>query len=252
VSLTGDAGANELSGGDEADTLTGGAGSDVLFGHGGDDTLDARDGETDRVECGSGTDSALVDPFDQVGDSCEQVQVTQLSAPPRGDQPPRIAFKPGDPLEVTAGDDHGIASVRFSAGEKTLCTDTTAPFTCAFRPGVEDVGRKTIVAVATDTAGQTATAVRTLIVPRFAPRAVSLSVKRHGRRRFVATGKVTLPAGVPCAGEVAVKAGTTTRSGKLSRACTFRIVLPAGGRFVATYRGTAAIEPKRSPARSAR
>ena len=222
----------------------------MLVGRGGDDTLDARDGETDRVECGSGADTALVDPFDHVSESCEQVQVTQLGSA-LDDLPPRVEFKPGSALEVTASDDRGVASVRFSAGEQTLCTDTTAPYTCDFRPGVGDVGRKTIVAVAVDGAGQTATAIRTLVVPRLKPRSVSLTVKRQGRR-FVATGKVTLPRGIPCDGEVAVKAGKTTRTGKLSRTCTFRIALPSGGRFVATYRGTAAIEPKRSPARSAR
>jgi hypothetical protein len=83
------------------------------------------------------------------------------------------------------------------------------------------------------------------------PRSVSLTVKRQGKR-FVASGKVAMPAGIACAGAVAVKAGKTTRTGKLSRTCTFRVVLPSGGKFVATYGGTTAIAPKRSSARSAR
>jgi Ca2+-binding RTX toxin-like protein len=260
ITLTGDADANELTSDDGNDTLTGGAGSDVLIGRGGDDTLDARDGELDRVECGAGTDTALVDQLDQVSDSCEhvQVQVTPSPEPPPppavqalDDQPPRVAFNPGTALAVTASDDRGVASVRFMAGETTLCTDTTAPYTCDFRPGVKDVGRRTIVAVAVDAAGQTATAIRTLVVSRFVPRSVSLTVKRQGKR-FVASGKVALPAGIACTGTVTVKAGKTTRTGKLSRTCTFRVVLPSGGRFVATYGGTTAIEPKRSAARSAR
>ena len=49
-----------------------------------------------------------------------------------------------------------------------------------------------------------------------------------------------------------MKAGKTTRTGKLSRTCTFRITMPSGGRFVATYWGRRAIEPKRSAARTAR
>jgi hypothetical protein len=250
VSLTGDAGANELSAGDGDDTVTGGPGSDMLFGRDGDDTLDARDGETDRVECGNGTDTALVDPFDQVSESCERVQVAQVAGV-RDDQPPRLAFKSGSALEVTADDDGGIVSVRFSAGETTLCTDTTAPYTCDFRPGVNDVGRKTIVAVAVDAAGQTATAVRTIVVPRFKPKSVALTVTRQSRR-VVATGRVRLPEGIPCSGEVAIQAGKTTRKGKLTRICTFRIALPpTGRRFVATYLGTTAIEPKRSVARTA-
>lgn len=250
VTLVGNAGPNVLSTGDANDRLTGGNGSDVLFGRGGDDVLDARDGEVDRVECGTGADTAYVDQLDLVSDTCETVQVTARTAATVEDLPPTLSFT-GSGLEVTAGDDRGVVSVRFLVGDRELCTDTTAPFACTFKPGIGDVGRKTIVAITTDTAGQTATAVRTITVPRFTPRSVSLAVKRQGRR-FVATGKVALPAGVPCSGEVAVKAGANTRTGKLSRTCTYRIVLPTGGRFVATYRGTAAIEAKRSPVRTAR
>jgi Ca2+-binding RTX toxin-like protein len=251
VTVTGSAGANDLTGGAGDDSIIGGAGSDALFGNDGQDTLDARDGETDRVECGPGRDTALVDPFDHVGDSCEVVQVAQIGRVVHDDAAPRVAFEPGDELEVAASDDRGVVSVRFQAGDRTLCTDTTAPFSCSFQPRVEDVGRMTIVAVATDTAGQTATALRTAKVPKFEPRSVSLSVKRRGRG-VVATGKVTLPAGVPCSGEVAIKRGRATKTAKLSRACTYRIVMPSGGTFYAAYRGTKAIEPKRSAWRGAR
>jgi hypothetical protein len=252
ITLTGSGGPNELVASEGNDTLTGGAGSDVLFGKGGNDTLHARDGETDRVECGSGTDTALVDAVDHVSDTCEQVQVAVAAAPvPSEDTAPRVGFKAGSALEVEVGDDRGVASVRFLSGDKLLCTVTAAPYVCAPVFGVADVGRATIVAVVTDSAGQTATAVRTMTVPRIKPRSVSLTVKRQGRR-FLATGKVALPADVPCSGEVAVTTGKTTRTGKLSRSCTFRVVLPKSGRFVATYRGTAAIEAKRSATRTAR
>jgi Ca2+-binding RTX toxin-like protein len=249
ASLTGNAGANTLTGGSGDDRLVGGPGADVLRGRDGNDTLDARDGEADVVECGNGVDIALVDQFDQVGESCEQTQLAELPSA-LDDLPPAIAFLPGNGLAVTATDDRGIASVRFSAGETTLCTDTTAPYTCPFTPGVADVGRKTIVAVAVDTGGQTATAVRSFVVPRFKPIAVSLSVKRDGKR-YVAGGKVRLP-GLACAGDVTVSVGKTRRKAKLSRTCLYRVVLASGGRFVTTYSGTAAIEPKRSAARTVR
>lgn len=251
VTLTGNAGPNELTAGDGDDTLTGGGGSDVLFGRGGNDTLRARDGEPDRVECGRGADTAIVDPLDHVGDSCEDVQVAAVVPASVEDLAPRISFAPGTALAVDVSDDRGVANVRFLSGDTVLCTVTAAPYTCAPAFGVADVGRGTIVAVVTDTAGQTATAVRTITVPRFKPRSVSLTIRRQGKR-FVATGKVALPAGVACSGTVAVKVGKTTRTGTLRASCAFRVVLPSGGRFVATYRGTPAIEPKRSPVRTVR
>ncbi|MDA0182974.1 hypothetical protein OJ997_21875 [Solirubrobacter phytolaccae] len=249
--LTGDAGPNTLTGGDYADRITGGAGSDVLVGNGGDDTLDARDGELDRVRCGDGNDIALVDSADQVAEGCEDVQVTATAVPSVQDLPPQLTWRAGSALTVDATDDRGVAEVRFSAGETVLCTVKAAPFVCRFTPGIADVGRKTIVAVASDTAGQTSTAIRTLVVPKFTPRAVSLTVKRQGKR-FVASGKVTLPNGIPCSGTVTVKAGTTTRTAKLGRSCAYRVVSLKGGRVVATYGGTDAITAKRSPVRTVR
>ena len=251
ASLIGNAGANDLVSGEGNDTLVGGGGSDTLFSHRGDDTLDARDGETDRVECGPGTDKALVDQLDQVGDSCEVVQVSQISLATPDDAPPTVAFQAGDELVVTAADDRGVAGVRFLSGDRTLCTDTTAPYSCDFQPRVEDVGRMTVVAVAADALGQTATAARVIEVDKLEPRSVSLSLKRSGKR-VIATGKVVLPAGVPCSGEIAVTTGKKTRTGKLTRSCMYRIVLSSGGSYYAAYRGTKAIEAKRSAWRTAR
>jgi len=249
ATLTGDGGANDLTSYDGDDVLTGGAGSDVLSSGAGADRLMAIDGEVDRVECGAGNDTAVVDAVDSVGDSCENVVVGRFSAPV--DLPPQVAFKAGETFEVAAYDDRAVVSVRFLSGDKTLCTATAAPFRCAFNATVDDVGRKTIVAVAVDSAGQSATAIRTLTISRFIPDSLSLAVKRQGKR-YVATGKLALPAGVPCTGEVAVAVGRTTRSGKLSRTCTYKVTLPSGGRFVATYGGTRAIESLRSAARTVR
>ncbi|HEY6888653.1 MAG TPA: hypothetical protein VI300_12765 [Solirubrobacter sp.] len=245
VTMTGTDAGNHLTGSSGADTITGGGGIDVLDGMAGDDTLLARDGLADRVRCGEGTDTAIVDAFDQVSDTCETVLVSGRAAV--DDTPPRIAWRPGSALGIAAEDDQGIATVQWLDDDRVICTVTAAPFDCDYRPRIEDVGANTITAVATDTAGQTASITTTRTVARLKPIAVSLRVKRSGRR-YVATGKVTLPAGIPCSGTVAVG----KRTAKLTRTCGFRIVVPRSTKYVAAYLGTEAIAPQRSKAVRAR
>jgi Big-like domain-containing protein/cadherin domain-containing protein/hemolysin type calcium-binding protein len=82
--LTGSRAANELFGGGGRDRLRGKGGSDLLDGGDGNDRIDAREpagatgsaaqaGSVDRVVCGSGEDTALVDPEDVVESGCEHV-----------------------------------------------------------------------------------------------------------------------------------------------------------------------------------
>ena len=85
--------------------------------------------------------------------------------------------------------------MRFLAGARVVCTDITAPYECAYRLTAADVGRTTLVAVATDTAGQTGTALRSVRVNRFAPRSVTAPTARGGLR-FATTGRVRRPAGI--------------------------------------------------------
>jgi hypothetical protein len=164
---------------------------------------------------------------------------------PAEDTPPSVAFaRPaagallsGSPtLSANASDDHGVASVRFLAGERVVCTDTTAPYECDYRLGADDVGRTTLVAVATDTAGQTGAALRTVRVSRFTPAFVSASTapRRDRRRpfRFTTSGRVRLPSGLTRAqacgsGDVAVvvkaaRKTISTRRVQLSRTCSYR------------------------------
>jgi Ca2+-binding RTX toxin-like protein len=240
VTMVGTDSGNRLTGSSGADTITGGGGIDVLEGMAGDDTLLARDGLADRVRCGPGVDRALVDPFDQISDTCEFVEVEGASPE---DAPPRIGWRPGSALGIAADDDHGIASVQWLDDDRVICTDTTPPFDCDYRPRVEDVGRNTFTAIATDTVGQTASVTLTRTVARFKPLAVSLRVKRSGHR-YIASGTVKLPAGIPCSGTVAVG----TRKGRLGRTCAFRVFVPRAATYVAKYVGTDAIAPLRSKA----
>ena len=66
--LDGAGGNDVLLGGDDADSVTGGTGSDTLRGDAGDDALFARDGVAgnDRLNGGSGVDTASTDPDDFV------------------------------------------------------------------------------------------------------------------------------------------------------------------------------------------
>jgi hypothetical protein len=165
---------------------------------------------------------------------------TSPPAPPADDAPPSVAFTgPADgarlsgtpTLTADAADDRGVASVRFMAGARVLCTDTTAPYACPFPLTGADVGRATLVAVATDGAGQTATAVRGVRVRRFTPSSVTARTKRSGAR-VTTTGRVRLPKGVTakqaCASGlvsvqlVAARKTISTRRAQLSRSCTFR------------------------------
>ncbi len=93
--------------------------------------------------------------------------------PPSVDSPPTISLtaqpkvKAGRRALLTAAvtDDVGIARVDFFAGTKNVCGMTTGPFECRFRPQRRR-GAVTITAIATDTAGLTATALGTTRVVR--------------------------------------------------------------------------------------
>jgi hypothetical protein len=70
--LIGSAAANVLDGGAGDDTIAGAGGRDNLYGGPGDDRIDARDGLPDRIDCGDGFDSAIVDERDHTT-GCEVV-----------------------------------------------------------------------------------------------------------------------------------------------------------------------------------
>jgi Ca2+-binding RTX toxin-like protein len=78
--ITGSAGANTLMGGDGNDDLTGGGGVDTFFGGAGADTLHARDGLPERVDCGPGGSTAIVDTTDTVL-SCPTISASNELVP---------------------------------------------------------------------------------------------------------------------------------------------------------------------------
>ena len=98
--IDGGAGDDNLEGGYGNDTITGGAGRDTINADAsggcdifvcnapvGNDTVLARDGEADSIDCGVGTDRAVVDAIDTVA-NCETVERGEVSGPtPPGGRP---------------------------------------------------------------------------------------------------------------------------------------------------------------------
>ena len=181
-----------------------------MFAQEGDDTVNANDGYADVISCGEGNDTANVDSTDFVQPDCEVVNRTErLSARDiPEDRPPAVTFTgpaanttvPGRAtLTAEAADDIGVARVLFLDEDQVVCSDDTAPYSCEYTAGGEDVGRKTLTAVAVDTIGQTASSNRTVFVPRFVP-TISVGVSPRADRTFPFTftvsGRLTPPAGV--------------------------------------------------------
>ena len=246
VTLVGGAAPNNLQGGDGTDTIDGGAGNDTLAGGPGSDVLRSRDGFADRVSCDEGTDTAIVDTLDSVS-GCETVD--RANAGNANDVPedraPALTFltpavnarvpPSGTNVTFSALDDHGIATVRLFDDGRLVGSDAAAPYAIAYLPRGDDVGSDTLVAIATDTAGQTATAIRPVRVSRFTPRQLSARVTpardRRAPYRFRASGTLSRPTGVTQAqgctgGIVSVRvrrgAGTvSTRRTNLRRNCTY-------------------------------
>jgi Ca2+-binding RTX toxin-like protein len=72
--LAGSAGDDTLRGSTGNDTLNGGSGGDLIEGGSGKDTIRARDGERDRISCGTGRDTVAADRIDKVASDCERVR----------------------------------------------------------------------------------------------------------------------------------------------------------------------------------
>ena len=277
ATVTGDAGVNTISTSFGNDKIDPKAGNDQVNARAGDDVIELRDGFADRVICGDGADTVQADTLDVVADDCETVTRTDSGnandAPE--DRAPTVSITAPSSASVlstvtpntitaTATDDRGVARVIFSTGERTLCTDTTAPYTCDYRPTSADVGRDTLVVIAVDTAEQTASAVRVVNVPRFKATSLSAATKPGRDRRapytFTTKGRLALPAGVlPAAGckgtvDVSFKAGRKTVSSrrvKLKSDCrysskvTFRLprrLNPKTLAVVVIYGGNAVVE----------
>lgn len=149
--LVGGQAANRLEGGAGNDVLRGNGGSDALLGEAGDDTIEARDGIADSIDCGSGSDTARVDPSDTVA-GCERVILPDDdgdgASPPADCNDADAGIRPGavdragDGIDQDCdGSDAAIAGARGlvdrdgdGMAPPTDCDDTNA----AIRPGARD------------------------------------------------------------------------------------------------------------------
>ena len=210
----------------------------------GNDNVGVRDGFADRVACGPGADTVTADTLDVVSDTCEGVNRADVGNA-NEDRPPAVEFtaptggatmstsRP-NALSATASDDRGVARVLFLDDERIVCSDASAPYTCAYTPRDQDIGRNTLAVMAVDTSEQTATAFRPVSVPLFTPRSLGAKTTKRDRKApfaFTTSGSLALPPGVSrgsgCNGRVTVqiKSGrksVSKRTVRLSRRCRYR------------------------------
>ena len=118
---------------------------------------------------------------------------------PFDDRPPTLAWTaPGAGASLTANGattllrqrqptTAGSRKVQFFDDDRLVCEDTAAPYTCAYQPRGGDVGRNTLIAVATDGASQTtsvrARRSRSAASPREARDALAAAEPRPPRAR---------------------------------------------------------------------
>jgi hypothetical protein len=176
--------------------------------------------------------------------------------------PPATIGEAGTTLKASPAADTAagasVAKVDFFLGNRLLCTDTAAPFTCKVLPQGSEVGTQALRAVVTDSAGQTATAEASTKVAKFTPTdltldATALKAKPKGRPKLrrKLSGTLKLPDRVTpaqgCAsGTVAI---TVTRDGKtvlpstqvdLGAKCTYSLTLSVPAKkSKSTFKATA-------------
>ena len=259
ATLTGDSAPNALAGGSGNDTITGGGGGDFLSGNAGNNTLNGVNGYPDRLDCG-GTGTANADQLDTVV-SCTTTNTTQLAnvglltqdkAPTISWMSPRENAKinpsKSNTFQVSAAPGtHPITQIVYYIGERTVCVAKTAPYKCAYTGKDSDVGKDTLLAIATDSIGLTSTKTRTITVSTFKPKKLTASTKpkraKHAPFMFTTSGRLTLPSGVSkrkgCTGTVSVtfkngKKKVRSGSTKLRSNCAFssrmKVAVPKGAK----------------------
>jgi hypothetical protein len=203
-----------------------------MSGNLGNNTLNGVNGFADRVDCG-GTGTANVHQLDTVLD-CTATNLTELTntgliiqakAPTISWSSPKANAKISPSKSNTFGVNtttgtNPITQVVFYAGQRMLCVDKTAPYSCAYHAIGSDVGKETLIAITTDSTGLTGTATRGVTVSQFKPSKLTATSKPKRDKKapyaFTTTGKLKLPSGVTgkqsCTGTVKVtfKAGNTT------------------------------------------
>jgi hypothetical protein len=121
-------------------------------------------------------------------------------APPSGSLPSSLNSIPqaGRGVTVAPTAEAGVAKVEFVLGDRVICTDTTAPYSCFVKPKLADVGLQSLRVIITDKVGQATTLERQVLVRRFEPAGMKIEIERtkvKGGVRRTITASVLPPAG---------------------------------------------------------
>jgi hypothetical protein len=150
-------------------------------------------------------------------------------------------------LYALADDDRDVEKVTFFVDGERECTDRRAPYQCKIFPEFVPRDRLSVVAIATDSAGQTSTDIIRFRLPnKLKPKGLSLHADANNRRVF-ADGRLKLPRTVDdrdgCDGRVEVEVhrqGEVVESDKvkLDRDCEYAVALRVNreGRYRVTAR----------------
>jgi Ca2+-binding RTX toxin-like protein len=153
--FAGGAGDDKLLAGAANDNLDGGSGEDEVDGQQGNDQLATRDGQSDIVHGGAGTDSAVTDALTvDLVDGVENLDATQVPPPPVPPAQPKPPAPPADgvallpklgKVAIAASGKKLVAKVPVScpAGETGGCKTTLTLKTAKARPGTV-IGSKTV------------------------------------------------------------------------------------------------------------
>ena len=165
-------------------------------------------------------------------------------------------------LSVNAADDRGLTKVQFFDDDRIICEVAAAPFNCSYQPRGGDVGRNTLIAIASDGAGQTASSVRAITVRRFSPKSMTLTLRPSRDRKapyaFGLSGKLARPDAVSpsqgCSGTVtfSAKRVSLTRTCEFKTTFAFKTRAASRVRFSAKFGGNGVLSSASTKTRTAR
>jgi Ca2+-binding RTX toxin-like protein len=201
--VDGGAGNDTVEGGRGNDTVTGGPGRDTIYGDAtsshctwysckipfGNDTIQARDGEQDNIDCGIGTDTAIVDTIDVVA-NCESVDG---QAPGKDtDNGTQVAFTVKGKASVRALASKGLRVAVPCPAACTVSGTLTADRRTARKVGTSKLGKGSAKAKAAGTAQ------------------LKLKLTPKVKRRFKKLAKATVTVRVKVTAGGAAKTGSQT------------------------------------------
>ncbi len=140
-----------------------------------------------NAPCGSRTFTAVVtDSSGQTSSDSVAIDVVgpnNCEDPPEApdiefNAPPSTIPQAGITVQAVPDAPEGVESVEFFLGTRSVCVDTTDPYTCLIEPHGDEVGVQTLRAVVTDDAAQTAEVAVPVTIDKFTPDGISINMAR--------------------------------------------------------------------------